>query len=130
MLIAVLDHDRQFTKRLNKLLKSLMTDIDYVVFYSPSDCLDFAKKHNLSLIFINQSIGGSFADLQILHYKLRKICPHVDIFIVYDENEQDNTVALWTIKSRCSDYISKSVQKERLHNALQNTWFNPILKSS
>lgn len=126
MLIATLDNDREFTKRMNKLLKSLLTDVDYIAFYSSSDCLQYTMEHDISLVFISQNIGKNFFDLQLLHHKLRKIRPHIDTVIVYDENELNNSVALWAIQSRCSDYICKSSTEERLREALQNTWFHTI----
>ncbi len=129
MLIATLDQDRQFTERLDKLLKNILSDVDYAAFYSPSDCLQYTMEHDVSLVFINQNIGDHFSDLQLLHQQLRKIRPHIDMVIVYNENKPDNTVALWTIQSRCSDYISKSVTEERLQDTLQNIWFHPIAES-
>lgn len=126
MLIAALDSDSQFTKRLNRLLKGLLINVDYVAFHSPSECLKYTMEHDVSLMFINQSIGNHFSDMQLLHYKLRKIRPHLDTLIVYNENKWDSSVALWTIQNRCSDYISKSVTEERLQDALKNIWFHPI----
>ena len=118
MLIATLDNDREFTKHMNKLLKSLLTDVEYAAFYSPSHCLQYTMEHDVSLVFINQNIGEHFSDLQLLHRKIRKIRPNIDMVIVYDENKLDNSVALWTIQSRCSDYICKSVTEERLRDTL------------
>ncbi len=126
MLIAALDNDRQFTKHLQKLLNSLLTDVEFVAFDSPEDCINYTMEHEVSLIFIDQNIGENFSDLQLLHHKLRKIRPHVDMLIVYNENKWDNSVAVWSIQSRCSDYICKSAAAERFQDALQNIWFNPI----
>ena len=87
---------------------------------------DYIMEHEVTLIFIDQNIGENFTDLQLLHHKLRKIRPHVDMLIVYNENKWDNSVAVWSIQSRCSDYICKSAAAERFQDALQNIWFNPI----
>lgn len=108
----------------------MLPDVEYKAFTSPSDCVNYASDHEVSLIFINQNIGMHFAALQTLHYKLRRIRPHVDIIIVYDENESNTNVALWSIQSRCSDYICKSDTMERLRDALRNIWFHPILNSN
>ena len=129
MIIATLDTDIQYTKKLGSALKSLLPDVEYKAFTSPSDCVNYASDHEVSLIFINQNIGMHFAALQTLHYKLRRIRPHVDIIIVYDENESNTNVALWSIQSRCSDYICKSDTMERLRDALRNIWF-PFPKGS
>lgn len=126
MLIMALDTDRRYTKKLGRTLKGLLTDVEYKSFTTVDDCIKYTSDHEATLIFINQNIGMQFTDLQALHYKLRWMQPHVDIIIVYNENERNDHVALWSIQSRCSDYICKTDTKERLNDALQNIWFHPI----
>lgn len=126
MVIAAIDTDRQYLRILGKTLKHLLNGVKFKAFTSAADCLKFAADHPLDLIFINQNIGRNFADLQMLHHQLRILRPHVDMIIVYGENEEDSHVALWSIQSRCSDYICKTDSKDRLNDALRNIWFHPI----
>ncbi len=130
MLIAALDADRQYTKKLGKTLKRLLHDVEFKAFTSGADCLKYTETHDIALIFINQNFGMQFSELQTLHHKLRKLRAHIDIIIVYEEQARSSNVAIWSIQSRCSDYICKSDTVERLTDALQNTWFQPIMQSN
>ena len=130
MVIAAIDTDRQYLHWLGKTLKRMLNDVTFKAFTSASECLQFAAEEEVTLIFINQNIGPHFADLQTLHHKLRTVRSHVDIIIVYDENASDSRVALWSIQSRCSDYICKTDSQDRLNDALRNIWFHPIAASS
>lgn len=130
MLIVTLDNDTKYNKKLGRHLKRILPDAEYKAFTSASDCLDFMLKNDVTLIFMNQNIGDSFAGLQSLHHRLRTIRPHVDIIIVYNENESNDHIALWSIQSRCSDYICKADKNERLNDALQNIWFHPIANTA
>ena len=123
--IAALDPDPKSARALGSILKTLLPHAPYKVFRTPEDCLHYAASHEIALLFIEQSVCPHLSGLQTLHHKLRQISPHMDIIIVCDADKMSSAAAIWSIQSRCTDYLCRPLTAERIDSALQNMWYHP-----
>lgn len=123
--IAALCPDQKSARELGSILKRLLPHAPYKAFRTPEDCLRYAASHEIALLFIDQSIYPHLSGLQTLHHKLRQISPHMDIIIICDADKANGAAAIWSIQSRCTDYLCRPLTADRIERALQNMWYHP-----
>ena len=127
-MIVALDKDRQSNEKLGSMLKQTMINHKYRYFTSISECIDFVSNFEVSLVFLSKDIGHHPYDVQIVCHKLRKIKSDIDIILMGNDDKLSSSMALWSLKNRCSGYLCKPLEYEKLVSSLRNIWFNPILE--
>ncbi|MHB1406209.1 MAG: LytR/AlgR family response regulator transcription factor [Desulfitobacteriaceae bacterium] len=110
--VAIVEDDLLFQEELAKLLVSI-PEIDLAgTFTNGEEFLSFVQEHRPQILFLDIGLPG-ISGIEVAD-RVRKDFPYMEIvFITADENHGRDAIRLYA-----SDYISKPLDSNRLHETL------------